>query len=92
MFEKVREELQMLDEGRGSIELTYFVRTFDEYEGQTAYGIKIEGRNAGSSDYISEETLGITFSYEEAVEWIHMLADGKATPTHLHALEAELVG
>ena len=58
----------------------YFVLQIMEDDHQS-YGLKITNTNGQS-----EETLGITHSYEEAEAWASKLALAQATPTSLHDL------
>lgn len=68
----------------GSIwELKYYVQELGK-----AYGLKIERYAAGET--VSEETCGITLSYEEAESMARKLAKGTVTPLSLHDVVDDL--
>jgi hypothetical protein len=89
------------NEQGGIWELQYFVREYEKYLEQKAYGLKITRHsaldNAGNTNdnvmnTISEETQVLTHSYEEAEEWAHKLAAGLVMPMSLHEIADDLVG
>lgn len=69
----------------GNWELKYYVRELEE-----VFGVRIERHGAG--EVISEETCGITASYEEAQRWVRKMAEGGVTPLTLHAIVDDMVG
>ena len=91
----------MIDNETGSTwELNYYVLEIGK-----AYGIKIERYAAGDRDaagdratggkaateIVSEETSGITYSFEDAQKLARKLARGKVTPIGLHEVVDDLV-
>ena len=96
MTSKVKiESRKMTDEGGKLWWLDYYVRKFDIKTGDRFYGIKIEQRPADSSlpaMPVSEETKGLTYSYEEAENWVRQLAAGEATPATFHGHIDDFVG
>lgn len=64
-------------------ELGYHILTFNQADTPAAYGIRVEKSDvAGITS--SEETFGLTHSYEEAEAWLQKLAAGRVTPLTLH--------
>ena len=80
------DKTELRDDTGNIWELGYYV-TESQKEG--IYGIKIE-RTSKNSVTETEETFGITISYEEAKEWAHMMAEGKVTPITLHDIVDDL--
>ena len=64
----------------------YFVLQIME-DNHQSYGLKITSTNGQS-----EETIGLTHSYEEAEAWASKLAIAQATPLSLHDLVDDWVG
>ena len=84
------ESMRLTDDGGVVWELEYYVQIFDDEVGNTFYGIRIE--KVGAEKSISEETCGLTHSYEEVEYWIRKLAAGTVTPSSLHDIVDDLVG
>jgi len=72
------------DELGSNWDLSYYIQT-ENSEDQTFYGIKIERTS-------SEETKGITKSYEQAEKWARAMAAGALSPLALHDYIDDLVG
>ena len=87
---KKLESVLLTDEIGIMRELEYYIQIFDDDVGNTFYGIKIEKTEAGNR--ISEETCGLTHSYEKAECWVRKLAAGTVTPTSLHDIVDDFVG
>lgn len=93
-------EGSLQDETGFTWEMGYYVKSIsiDTAEGgdslPVVYGIKIERVNQSQpiKQIISEETDGITDSYEEAEKWAILMAHGGVTPLHLHDAVDDLVG
>ena len=66
-------------------QLYYYVKQFD-----SSYGIKITCKSDNSPTY-SESTFGITHSYEQAVEWVTLMAANEVTPITLHDIVDDLM-
>lgn len=90
----------LADEQGSKWELIYYVQIFDDAStGLITYGIKIErcchGKNQKNNQekiqLNSEETLGLTHSYEEAQSWAQKLANGAVTPVCLHDVIDDLM-
>ena len=82
---------EMKDENGTVWELGYYVRSFnDSGGGQDVYGIKIERVNIPVGCKESEETYGITRSFEEAEMWAKKMAAGTVTPVTLHDIVDDL--
>ena len=75
------EKVKMHDESGGTWELGYFIQKF--MGDDVVYGIKIEKR-APDGRNESQETCGLTTSYEEAEGWVRKMAKGQVTPIALH--------
>jgi len=87
---KILEKTKLADD-RGAIwELGYYVQIFDDGVGDTFYGIKIEKTGTGNS--ISEETCGLTYSYQQVECWVRKLASGTVMPSSLHDIVDDFVG
>ena len=73
----------------GRLELVYYVNKIN-YEGNIAYGIRIEQIPTGD---VSEENTwnAWTTSYEEAEKWALMMADAIVMPSMLQELFIDLV-
>ena len=75
------ERADLQDEYGSKWELKYYVQSHAG-EKEKTYGIKVE--RCGKDGMISEETFGVTASYEEAASWVRKMANGKVTPLTLH--------
>ena len=90
MFNDLRVGNSELKDETGNIwELGYYVRTFNEEQGQVVYGLKIE-RSDADNQKMSESTCGLTSSYEEAEGIAMQLLEGTVTPMSLHAVVDDL--
>lgn len=67
-------------------ELKYYVGTLET--NPITYSIKIERCSPGET--LTEETGGITTSYEEAEKWAKIMAKGSVTPISLHDIVDDL--
>lgn len=89
------ESRTMTDESDRLWELEYCVRKFDIRTGNVFYGIKIEQRpvnNSLTDEVVSEESGGLTYSYEEAEKWVKQLAAGGVMPSTFHDHVDDFVG
>ena len=89
------EMMELTDEMGKKWELKYYVWGMN-----ASYGIKIErcskeietGQLGDASAKMSEETCGLTSSYEEAEKWVRSMADYTVTPFSLHAVVDDIMG
>jgi len=84
------ENMQLTDDKGVVWELEYYVQIFNEQVENPFYGIKIE--KTGGEKRISEETCGLTHSYEKVECWVRKLAAGTVTPSSLHDIVDDFVG
>ena len=73
-------------------EFIYYILTFENKTEPNTYGIKVERRSDKPAVEMSEETGGLTFSYEEAESWVRIMEANAVGPISLHEIVDELVG
>jgi len=76
------------DDFGGRWDLRYYVATIENAD-KVTYGIKIERDVQDEKN--SEETMGLTHSFEEAEAWSQKLAAGLVTPLCLHEVIDDLM-
>jgi len=83
--------VELADQEADILDLGYYVQAFDDTKGRVVYGIKIEKTDTiGNTS--SEETWGLTYSYDEAEGWARKMAAGTVTPLSLFAITDDLMG